>query len=573
MIPMIQQAVTMGYTAVQILKYISTKFKSAAPGIANARQQGYSDEDILKFIGGKIKPKNQKKVDGQLSAQERYMKASGLKTKEEREDTRNKFISGALGVGATALGAYNMYKNYGGIMNSLTSVLGQAGNNPQTNVIPQNPSPPTTPTNPPIPGAPINPPAGMPQSPGQMATPQTPMPGPQIGQQIAQGVQQPIEDAMQPTTQSEMGQAAQAIPQPQQPGQQLPSIFEELTKNVDVQSLSPEKVKQLQFVKTISDKLEQEGKPITDPAFQGVAKKINSILQGKPGTVIEETARVAGTQIQKHPATVENVKKYADIWKQSKEKDPNFPHSLEKILQTNLDIDKESAKKMAKAFGGESEVSKQPIAPKEPEITSVDAAPIAKPLSKGSEVITPTGDIARIDDLPGKTAKVDVDGTKQVHATDDLIPIPDNSKEIGDLYQELIDTIPEGNKSRVYDAIGYDPQRNAIKYTYHDGKSYIIDDVPEEIAKEIANSGYLAKTSGGNYMGFYYKGNPSIGAGMSVLINDLQKLRGGKGKEYSYKFEELYSQHRLPKNILKERSEQGKLRAREEKAKKKRSTP
>jgi 3-hydroxyacyl-CoA dehydrogenase len=119
----------------------------------------------------------------------------------------------------------------------------------------------------------------------------------------------------------------------------------------------------------------------------------------------------------------------------------------------------------------------------------------------------------------------------------------------------LIDKIPEGQKSRVYDAIGYDPNRNAIKYTYHDGKSYIIDDVPEEIVKEIVNSGFLAKTSGGNYMGFYYKGNPSIGAGMHVLISDLQRLRGGKGKEYSYKFEELYSQHRLPKNILKERHE------------------
>jgi hypothetical protein len=180
---------------------------------------------------------------------------------------------------------------------------------------------------------------------------------------------------------------------------------------------------------------------------------------------------------------------------------------------------------------------------------------VEKPIEVGSEVITPSGDIAKIDLLPGKTAKVDVDGKKQVFETDDLVPIPENHQEIGDLYQQLIDKIPEGQKSRVYDAIGYDPNRNAIKYTYHDGKSYIIDDVPEEIVKEIVNSGFLAKTSGGNYMGFYYKGNPSIGAGMHVLISDLQRLRGGKGKEYSYKFEELYSQHRLPKNILKERHE------------------
>ncbi len=196
-----------------------------------------------------------------------------------------------------------------------------------------------------------------------------------------------------------------------------------------------------------------------------------------------------------------------------------------------------------------------------------------KPMQKGASVITPNGDIATVEEHPGKAAKVMVDGKQQVFNADDLTPVPDNHEEIGSLYQKLIDRIPEGHKSRVYDAIGYDPVRNAIKYTYHDGKTYIIDDVPEEIVKEITNSGFLAKTSGGNYMGFYYKGNPSIGAGMHVLISDLQKLRGGKGKEYSYKFEELYSQHRLPKNILKQKYEREKQREREEKAKKKRNSP
>jgi len=492
----ITQALRAGHSAQKILEYLSGTNAGLASKIASALGMGYSAKAVLDFVFKAGKSVSNVLQNPSKEETSLYKRADYIEPGLKRSLMTGGALLGGLGAlgarGATALGPE--IEVLGPEIEGLGGSMLSAGD-----------------TTPPLPGAPVNPAAGMPQSPGQMATPQTPMLGPQIGQQIAQGVQQPVQQAMQPATQAEMGQAAQAMPQP---GQQLPSVFEELTKNVDVKSLSPEKVKQLQFVKTISDKLEQEGKPITDPAFQGVAKKIKSILQGKPGTVIEETARIAGTQPQ------------------------------------------------------------QPIVqPQEPKITSVDAPPIAKPLSKGSEVITTTGDIAIIDDLPGKTAKVDVDGTKQVHATDDLIPIPDNSEEIGDIYQKLIDKTPEGHKSRVYDAIGYDPQRNAIKYTYHDGKSYIIDDVPEEIAKEIANSGYLAKTSGGNYMGFYYKGNPSIGAGMSVLINDLQKLRGGKGKEYSYKFEELYSQHRLPKNILKERSEKEKLRAREEKAKKKRSAP
>ena len=218
MIQMIQMALTYGYTASQVLKYVSNKVKSASAGISQAQQQGYSDEDILKFLSGKVKPKNQKAVDRDLSAQERYMKSVGMKTKGEKEETRNKFISGALGVGATALGAYGLYKNYGGMGQTFGS-----GNTLQNT--------PVQPTNTPVPGAPINPPPQAPQSPGQMATPQTPMPqGMTPGQQLQQGVEQPIQDAMQPQGAEEIAQAAQAMPQEQQQPQ---SLFEQLTGKLD----------------------------------------------------------------------------------------------------------------------------------------------------------------------------------------------------------------------------------------------------------------------------------------------------------------------------------------------------
>lgn len=515
MIPMIQQALTMGYTAVQILKYISSKFKGSAPKISQARQQGYSDEDILKFLGNKIKPKNQKNVDQQLSAQEKYLKSSGIKTKEERKETRDKFLSGALGVGATALGAYNMYQNYGGIMNSLTSSLGQPGNNP----------PPSNPPTPPPTSPQISiQPNLQPQSPQPIQPPPSPQPlspSPAIGQQVQQQAQSPVIQAKQPASQGQVAQASQALPQeeqiqeePLQPQQPVP-LFEQLLGGIDPSTLDQPKQEQLKFLSMISDQLQSKGKTLADPEFKNLAKKIKSVLGGKPGMMLQENARFQAGQEARNA----NVK----------------PLDIQEIQE-----------------------------PIEPE----------KPMTKGASVITPNGDIATVEDHPGKAAKVMVDGKQQVFDADDLTPVPDNHEEIGDLYQKLIDKIPEGHKSRVYDAIGYDPARNAIKYTYHDGKTYIIDDVPEEIAKEIANSGFLAKTSGGNYMGFYYKGNPSIGAGMHVLISDLQKLRGGKGKEYSYKFEELYSQHRLPKNILKEKHEREKQREREKKkAEKKRNSP
>ena len=504
MIPMIQQALTMGYTAAQVLKYVSSKFKSAAPGISSAKKQGYSDEDILKFLGNKIKPTNQKKVDEQLSAQEKYLKVSGIKTKEERKETRDKFIGSAIGAAGTAWGAYNLYKNYEDAIKGIGKTFGFGGTAGQ----------PESQTNVPTPGDQINPDIEQQQTPGQLASPETPMPGPQIAQQLGKQVQKPISNAMQTTTPKEIGQAAQAIP-----SQKEQSLFKKLMENVDISTLKPSQIEKLKFLNTVSDQLQAKGKGLNDPEYQNLAKTIQETISGKLGLADQELNRFQ--------------KGYPQDKMQMDDFEINKP---EKIVMP--EANKKSEQQMI----------------------------------KGSSIITPNGEFATIEDIPGKAAKVNVNGKQQVYNADDLTPIPENHEEIGQLYQKLIDKIPEGQKSRVYDAIGYDPNRNAIKYTYHDGKTYIIDDVPEEIAREIANSGFMAKTSGGNYMGFYYKGNPSIGAGMHILIDDLQKLRGGKGKEYSYKFEELYSQHRLPKNILKEKSEREKLREREEKkAKKKRS--
>ena len=269
MIPMIQTALTYGYTATQILKYVSNKFKNIAPNITKAQQSGYSDEDILKFLSNKVKPKNQKAVNQELSAQERYMKSVGLKSKEEKAETRNKFISGALGLGAGALSAYNIYQNYGGLLKDLGQSLGIGE------------------TKPPSPGGPINPPENVSQTPGQMATPKTPMPGPNIGMQVQQSVESPINQAMQPESPGTIAQAAKAI-QPQQPT----SIFEQITQGVDLSSLSPQTVQQLNFLSMISDQLQSQGKTLADPQFKKLAKKIQDTISGKPGTVLEEVSRV-----------------------------------------------------------------------------------------------------------------------------------------------------------------------------------------------------------------------------------------------------------------------------------------
>jgi hypothetical protein len=175
-------------------------------------------------------------------------------------------------------------------------------------------------------------------------------------------------------------------------------------------------------------------------------------------------------------------------------------------------------------------------------------------------MLTPTGDMAKILDSPGKTSKVEIEGNKHIFNTEDLVPIPENALEIEELYEQLLGRIPEGQKSRMADYVGYDATNNALQVIFHDGGSYVYEDVPENIVKEIVESQFMAKTSGENYIGKWYKDAPSIGAGISLLIKDLQGARDGKGNEYSRKFKELYSLHRYPKTLLKKKKDEEKKR-------------
>jgi len=94
------------YAAPQVIKFISQNIPKLAAGISIAQSQGYTPSQVLNFLGKKLKPTNKRAAESQANEYERYLSRIGIKTKAEREDTRNKFLSGALGVGAGALGLY-----------------------------------------------------------------------------------------------------------------------------------------------------------------------------------------------------------------------------------------------------------------------------------------------------------------------------------------------------------------------------------------------------------------------------------------------------------------------------------
>jgi len=155
-----------GYAAPQVIKFLSQNIPKLAPGIAAATSQGYNANQILKFLGSHVKPKNKKAADENQNDYDKYLSKIGIKTKGEREESRSKFLKGALGVGAGALGLYQTAK----YANSLLNVARTGGPTPQPQApimtgpgnryVPQSPQPPQPITHTPSPMPPIGPRGG-----------------------------------------------------------------------------------------------------------------------------------------------------------------------------------------------------------------------------------------------------------------------------------------------------------------------------------------------------------------------------------------------------------------------------
>ena len=484
MIPLIQQAMVMGYTATQIINFIANKIPNMSGGLRNAKKRGYSDEDILKFLSNKIPmkdPEGAKKYSNQLDD---YLSSQGIKTKEERREQKAKSIKGALGLAGTALGAYKAYQTYSGIGQQLMGYLGLASGAGQNPNIGPTGSPPATP-----PGSPAPNPAQQVQATAQAPVQQA------FQHQPAPGV---VPGGISPQT---MPQPAQVLPktqvqQPAQPSQapQTPTTPASSKPQVDSESI-----------------LNQ----------MGLTERIRSLT--KAGNTPEGVT--AALSITMSPG---QKKWLSDQIKQG----------------TSVPLEDLVSDYMAKIPADDK--SQQKIA-------------------RGSAVITPEGDIATIEDLPGKTAKVDINGKKEVFEKDELIPEPENKDEILDLYERLIAAIPEEFRSSVLNWVGYDSERNLLQLKFHDGKSYTYENIPPQFVKDLKDVSFVAKTNGGNYYGTFSKDDPSRGAGVFELLRNLQKSLGGKGNEYIAKFEEIYSYFGLPEQKLREKSKMIKEAEKEQK--------
>jgi hypothetical protein len=171
------------------------------------------------------------------------------------------------------------------------------------------------------------------------------------------------------------------------------------------------------------------------------------------------------------------------------------------------------------------------------------------------ELVLVNGKIGQVESVKDGIAKVSVDGKIHHKKLDDLEKSPMPARDLATVYQELLDTMPEEDKSRVMNWAGYDEDVNELFVRYHNGDGYTIKNIPETFVDQLKNVMFKAKTSGSNHIGAWRKGEKSRYAGVSAVLEAMKKELG-KGNEYSRKYKTVYDFLEAPEKALSERNKE-----------------
>ena len=494
LLAMVNNLIFVGMTAAQILNFIGKKTKGLEKGINQARSTGYNDDDILKFISGKMPKGNSKEAHQALSDQEQYLKNAGLKTRQEKQESKRKGISTALNIGATALVGYRLYKAYASRFPKMEWDFTRRPM-PEKTLQLEGQSQKQLPYNPGLEKGPI---------------------GPNQFQMVPQG--NPIKpQSIGPITNPN---------QPIQPPQNLIHQAKQPNQNIPV---------------PLPNQPIQPPLPVPDPKAildqMGLTEKIDNLINA--GNSPEQAA--AGTLFSLTPGQKDWIKKN------------NIP--IEELISQYFQQGKANGTQLAGnqpqnqiQLSSEGPIAQEGANPLENQNVIEGQnrqAPEETKKENGDVVQLPDGEIGTIESIKKDHAVVDIDGKKRPVKLDQIEDIPIKKKDLADLHEDLIKGIEEeigSDVSRNVNWAGYDPKTNRLSYLPHDGALYVYDDIDPEDAKLLTNILSTRKSSGGNFIGPWIAGTKSpIGAAMSALIKRLQGQRGGKGNEYSGKFETIYS--------------------------------
>lgn len=503
--PIIAQVASLGYTAAQILQFLSGKVKGASQGIKSAKSQGYSDEDILKFLGSKFKT-SKKSADNQLSANEEYLKNQGFKTKEEKTETRNKFIKGAFDLGAGALGTY-----------ALSRALPKTGQALQGQLLP------ALPQQPPAPQLPGGPRLGLP-APGQAAMQPPPPAGPQgplpytnpsaQNRPAPQPSQQPINVQPQQMPQ-QAPQTAPAAAAPASAITPLPKQLQAVVERVASSGNDPDQIEA--YLTKFHPK---EVKAYEKAANTPIRSAIEDFAKNLPAKATKTLANVPMEQesILQQPAN-------AEIPRPIETQTPNIALGKQGLIEQ-----------------GKKKFEEQMNAQEVPEPT--EHLPKKE---KGSTVALPNGEIGEISEIRQGIATVEApDGKKYTRKLDELIESPLAEKELHELFDDLVEGIKKetGQEiSRAINYVGFNPdEKSLIVHYIGSGKdTYTFDDLDEGRINRLMELEQMRRTSGQNYVGGWEEGTKSIlGSKIHDLVKELEEERGGKGKAHSFTYKTLY---------------------------------
>lgn len=162
---------------------------------------------------------------------------------------------------------------------------------------------------------------------------------------------------------------------------------------------------------------------------------------------------------------------------------------------------------------------------------------------KGETAFTPKGIGQVIEERNGKYL-VEVDGKKFQVSKDEIESAP-AEKDVASLFDELQEEIKKTTGQEISRAVsfaGYDDKQNSLAFLPHDGPMYVYTNIPDDLKERIKSLLGKRKTSGENFIGAWTEGTESpAGSEMQKIIKLLQSQRGGKGSEYAYKFDSVYN--------------------------------
>lgn len=330
---------------------------------------------------------------------------------------------------------------------------------------------------------------GPPAAPGPAPVPTAPSPQPPIGPQPMAGA--PVRPAPIPP----VGPApAQGVPPaPLSPQGSTPNLPQNPISPSGVPQQSGINAKSLDLIKAL-----------------GVEDKIKNLSGRNPPDVVAGVIRGTLDPMQK------------EILKERMKGDPTL--SVEQAVKDYLAT--------GQAPNAPKEVSATPVRnvlerPGQKLDETVQGVPQAK-MEKGSLVFdTKSGIGGEIKDIKQKEALVQ-DGSK-IHKVkvEDLEQPPE---DIVETVQRLLE-IPEVDRSSVISLVTYRPASKQMFVQYHNGETYVYEDIPQERVDEIANAMGVPVTSGKNIYGAWEQGKQdSRGAALiHGIIRDPKYSKENEG--------------------------------------------